>query len=283
MTNFIHDISAHGVPYDISSDKAQNSHYSKVSNWCVNDSDSSYHFSTTNAGSIQLCDPNGTMLFSEYDRITTPKFTNEDNTIAYVCLKNKVENKNVVSPIVAYTAVNTQANYSLSIGSDTAYQYSSMTENMGTFNKNNRSTVSVRVPFKFTVCATRNTGVGNTPDFDHSKPLAKITAIYGESLSNLYVKGPTYILGTGIGRYPYQATNQAFPYREYRASSREMFFYINLDENSSDYGGVYLCPTNCKQGTNKHSVYHCSYTESQCKTYRSVELHFNTTLYVMYK
>lgn len=280
MSNFIHDISAHGVLYDISSDRAANSHYSKTADWCVDDSVSTYHFSASNIGKIPLYDTDSTKVLNEVADVITPKFTNEDNIPAVFYLKNNIERKS--NNIVTYTAVDTQKNYTINIGSYTWAQYQSMTEFQGGYNTNQTSNASVRVPFKFTVCVTRKANTGYTPDFDHSKPLAKITTIYGESIDNLYINGPTYILGTCIARRAASTGNQAYPNTTYRNNSREMFFYMNCDKTSTNYGGVYLAPANCKTGTTNNSVYHCSYTETMCMSFPCVELHFNTTLYVMY-
>ena len=285
MANFIQDISAHGVQYDIRSDKSRTSHYSKVANWCIDDSGSTYHFSAENVGSIPIYDPAGTVVYNENVGIITPKFTNEDTTPAFICLKNDVENKNRFSSntIVAYTAVDTQTNYTNTIGSyDLSYD-ACMTEYQSCYNLPYTSNATVRVPFKFTVCLKRKTGKGTTPDFEHNKPLATITTIYGEPLNKLYVNGPTYIMGTCIGRRRHASPSFAFPSTTYRHNSREMFFYMVTDSTKSTYGNIYLCPSNCKLGTSKSSAYHCSYTETECSDFSIIELHFNTTLYVMYK
>jgi len=285
MANFIQDISAHGVQYDITSDKARTSHYSKVANWCIDDTGSTYHFSATNIGSIPIYDPAGTIVYNENIGVITPKFTNADTIPAFICLKNNVENKNRFSnnSIVVYTAVNTQKNYTNVVGSYYESYDACMSEYQGRFNQSYTSNASVRVPFKFTVCLERKADKGTTPDFESTKPLAKITTIYGEPINNLYVNGPTYIMGTCLGRRYSTASSYAFPNTNYRANVREMFFYINLDSTSNNYGSIYLCPSNCKLGATTASAYHCSYTEAQCSTFRFLELHFNTTLYVMYK
>ena len=283
--NFIHDISAHGVQYDVRSDKSRTSHFSKVANWCIDDANSTYHFSAENVGSIPIYNPAGTIVYNENLGIITPKFTNEDTTPAFICLKNNVENKNRFSSntIVAYTAVDTQKNYTTVIGSYSDSYIACMTEYQGRFNLPQWSNASVRVPFKFTVCLERKANTGTTPDFENTKPLAKITTIYGEPINNLFVNGPTYIMGTCIGRRYWTGSSHAFPTVTYRLNSREMFFYMVTDHTSSNYGSIYLCPSNCKLGVTKASAYHCSYTEAECTSFRFIELHFNTTLYVMYK
>ena len=282
MANFIHNISAHNTLYDISSDRAQHSHYTNSANYCVNDGNSTYHFSAANVGDIPLYDTTKTRVFNESVGEITPKFDSDDTIPAYILLSNNVENKSstVVGKVV-YSVLNKQSNYDVYHGTHTFENNGSMTEYQGLYNVFGKSNAMARVPFKFSVCLVRHNNVGKTPDFDNGKPLAKITSIYGAPLSSLYVKGPAYILGSCVVRPSTSGNNNAFPSKEYRVSSREMIFWMNLDETDSNYGSIYLCTSNCKLGNTKASAYHCSYTEEDCGR-SHIELAFNTVLYVAY-
>jgi len=283
--NYIYDISAHNTRYDISSDRSKYAHFAKSANYCVDDTGSTYHFSATNVGDIKLYDTTATRIFNEQVDEITPKMNCDESIPAYFLLKNNVENKTVVPnyTVYEYSMNNTQANYTVNPGTISCEAYGSMTEYQLGYNFPETSNATARVPFRFTACLTRKTGVGYTPDFDNGKPLAKLTKIYGVPLSSLYVKGPAYILGSCIRRQLTTGSyNSAFPKVEYRLNSREMIFWMNLDETSSDYGGIYLCTSNCRFGTTKSSVYHCSYTDDDCKNSPCIELCFNTVLYVMY-
>lgn len=285
MSNYIHDTTVHNTPYDIVAEKAKNAHYATSANWLYNDDDSHYHFSVKNiSGGIPLYNPNGTVIYNEtFDIIDQPAFDSEDTVpIIFGLDNNEVSNSSVI-----YTVNATQKNYYVYDGSSGPSYEGNITEYMGVYNTEGSRNMMARIPFRFTACFNRKTGVDDpTPDFEHEKPIARITKIgYGADaidVSKLYINGPAYILGSCIIRRKYTG-NSYFPYSTRRANSREMFFWMNTDINSNEYCSIYICPTNCKVGVNAHSLYHCSYTSTQCRSLDTIEVEFNTVLYVTFR
>lgn len=281
MANFIHNINVHGTQYDMRCEKAQNTHFASSAQWLVNDDASTYHFSVENASSaIPLYDKDTTLVWNDSLHDIDPKFDTEDNILRFVGLQNQIVNR---SNDVQFTMFDTQPNYTVNHGSNSWNSYQSASEYMGMYNYGALSNGSARIPFRFSACLYRKDSTITTPDFDNTKPIAKITKIRGVDVKDLFIKGPAYILGTCIIRRVTQNAQQGYPYNTYRGNSREMFFWMNTDENSNDYCNIYLCNSNCKNGVSKQSAYHCSYTVTQCRNLPCIELSFNTVLYVLFK
>lgn len=278
--NYIHDINVHGTQYDMRCEKAQNTHYASSAHWLVNDDDSTYHFSVENASSaIPIYDKNTTIVYNKDVRMIDPTFDTEDTVLRNVGVQTQIVNR---SNDVLFTMFDTQPNYTVNHGSNSWNTYQSASEYMGTYNYGGLSNGSARIPFRFSACLYRKNSTVTTPDFDGKIPLAKITKIRGVDVKDLFVKGPAYILGTCLIRRATQNAQQGYPNTTFRGNSREMFFWMDTDENSDTYCYIYLCNSNCKNGVNGQSAYHCSYTVTQCRNLPCIELSFNTVLYVLH-
>lgn len=285
MANYIRNFNVHGTQYNMCGEKAGGSHFAASADWLLNDSASTYHFSAENASSaIPLYNTNNTTFWNTetLTEIAQPAFDSLSAIPDWIELEN---NRTPKYNSVQYTVNDTQQYYDVNTVSKMWTNMQTCTEYMLMYNQMLYSSVAARIPFKFTVCLHRkNRTVSLTPDFDGNKPLARITNICGVDIKKLAVKGPAYILGSCMIRSNVYGAAASFPTRNFRANSREMFFWMNTDEASDEYGNIYLCNSNCKSGHFRYaSAYHCSYTQSQLNTMDFIELTFNTVLYVLFR
>lgn len=285
MAKYISNFNVHGTQFDMCGEKAGGSHYAASADWLTNDSYSTYHFSAENASSaIPLYNTDNTKFWNEeiFLPIARPTFDSLSAIPDLIVLENKSASKQYA---VQYSVNDTQPYYDVNTVSTTWSNEQTCTEYMLMYNNMLNSNVAARIPFKFTVCLHRkNRVVSLTPDYDGSKPLAHITKICGVDVKQLAVKGPAYILGSCMIRPNIYGVNASFPRRHFRANSREMFFWMNTDETSSEYCNIYLCNSNCKPGHSRFaSAYHCSYTQAQLNTMDYIEMTFNTVLYVLFR
>lgn len=279
--NFIHDFTVHNTPCSLETERAQYAHYAVSANWLHNSDDSHYHFEVKNlSAGVPLYAPAGTIIYNNYLDTITPKFDSDESVPVIFQLDN-----NVKLPITISTDINAiQQNYYMYRATAVTTNNGTCTEYMGLFNGQEQSNQMARIPFRFAICFGRKTGRDDpTPDFDSTKPIARIRSIGNISVDNLLVTGPAYILGSCMIRRQVHEGNSGFPYNTFRANSREMFFYMNTDLNSDEYCSIYICPTNCKVGVNAHSLYHCSYTPDQCRNLDYIEVEFNTVLYITFR
>ena len=280
--NYIHDFTVHNTPYDIDAEKSQYSHYALSANWLYNADDSHYHFSVKNlSANAPLYDTNGTIIYNNYLDVIEPKFDSDESVPVIFKLANKID----LPLTVDYVVNDKQKNYSIQRATNFYDStYGSCTEYMGQFNSQGYCAQMARIPFRFSCVFTRITSRDDpTPDFDSAKPIAKITKIGNISVDNLYITGPAYVLGSCILRRTVNGQPGAFPATTFRVNSREMFFWMNTDATSNEYCNIYVCPTNCKAGVNTHSLYHCSYTPTQCRNLAHIEVEFNTVLYITFR
>lgn len=231
-----------------------------------------YHFDLSaypgNNDNVSLYDRDNVKFLTVADGLTAdaPSFIDADHSIWAVLLNESKAS----STDIEYTRYDTQSNYTTAkIISEYHTLYNS--QYYGRIR-------TARVPLLFVTSFDRVDGKGYTPVFDESKPIGRITKLFNRPLTDVLCVGPTYVIGScqytrnTASSYEYPAHSIG------RVHSHEMFFHITTDQNSADYGCIYVHTQNCRNG----SLYHVALTSDELR-FKHLELAFKTTLYVTFQ
>lgn len=253
--------SIHNVNYDFDTKQSSYAHHAKLTDGMYIDDSHAYHLTMSaypgNSDAVKLYD---NPIYMNYDGavIATPTMADKEHAIWAMYLPNKI----LQSTDVSYSVYDNQANYSLSL-------YPSRSEYEAAYNTQRQHIRSARLALDFNIEFYRLPNRGKTPSFDSTKPIARISKIFGKSLydssrinpadfdGSPVIVGPTYVVGSVVYWITSNAQTSQFPFQSRRDKAHEMFFYIDLSKwidqtagrtganANPNYGNIYLVNNNC--------------------------------------